>query len=59
MTATQQKRFSVKFSFSKCGEIDRNLQFGLHVLKKILMENFILRVAILTLLQMDFLNTFW
>ena len=42
MTATQQKRFSVKFSVSKCEEIDWNLQFGLHVLKKILMENFIL-----------------
>ena len=58
MTITLQKRFYGRFFFSKCQEIDRNLQFGLHVLKKILMENFILRVAILTLVQMDFLNTF-
>ena len=38
-----QKKFSIKDFFSKCDQFRRKLRIWSHLLKKSLMENFILR----------------
>ena len=38
---TQKMNFSIKYFFSKCDQIRRNLRIWSHFLKKSLMENFI------------------
>ena len=38
----QKMKFSIKDLFSKCDQIHRKLRIWLHLLKKSLMENFIL-----------------
>ena len=37
----QKMKFSIKDFFSKCDQISRNLRIRSHLVKKLLMENFI------------------
>ena len=45
MNTAQKMKFSIKDSFSKCDQIRKKLRIWLHLLKKSLMENFIIWAA--------------
>ena len=49
-------KFSIKYFFSKCDQINSLLRIWSHLLKKSLMENFILRAVLVIQRILSFLN---
>ena len=54
----QKIKFSIKYFFSKCDEIRRNLRIWSHLLKKSLMENFIFCAVLFLCLNKAQLHNF-